>query len=94
MKKVSHMSNEDRQFVLRLLHITKDDFQRAFEDLAKSDTLKGKRRFATCWCELAELAYTESDDKPKKEASRFSYYLSKLTCFAFGKTKEVKDEEA
>lgn len=62
MKKVCHMSNEDRQFVLKLLHITKDDFERAFQDLAKSDSIKGKRRFAAYWCELAELAFTEAEE--------------------------------
>ena len=53
------MSHEDRQFVLQLLHMTKDDFQRAFVELSKSDSIKGMRRFAAYWCELAELAYTD-----------------------------------
>lgn len=59
MKKVSHMSMEERQFVLRLLHTTKNDFERAFLELSKSDSIKGMRRFAAYWCELAELAYTD-----------------------------------
>lgn len=66
MKKVCDMSKEDREFVLRLLHITKDDFERAFLDLAKSDSIKGKRRFAAYWCELAELAFTKTEDDNEK----------------------------
>ena len=67
MKKVCDMSKEDREFVLRLLHITKDDFERAFQDLAKSDSLKGKRRFVSYWCELAELAFTKAEDDKDEE---------------------------
>ena len=59
MKKVSLMSMEERQFVLRLLHMTKNDFERAFLELSKSDTQKGMRRFTSYWCSLAELAYTD-----------------------------------
>lgn len=63
MKKVCDMSKEDREFVLRLLHITKDDFERAFQDLAKSDSLNGKRKFVSFWCELAELAFTKAKEE-------------------------------
>lgn len=62
MKKVCYMSLEDRKFVLQLLHMTKDDFRRAFVELSKSDSIKGMRRFAAYWCELAELAFTESEN--------------------------------
>lgn len=63
MKKVCNMSFEDRQFVLKLLHATKDDFERAFQDLAKSDSIKGKRRFVANWCELAELAFGQPEEE-------------------------------
>ena len=74
MKKVSHMSMEERQFVLRLLHMTKDDFERAFIELSKSDTQKGMRRFAAYWCELAELAYTD-------QRKQFKDYVNDLCRF-------------
>lgn len=67
MKKVCDMSKEDREFVLRLLHITKDDFERAFQDLAKSDSLKGKRRFVSYWCELAELVFGQPKEQKRGE---------------------------
>lgn len=77
MKKVCHMSNEDRQFVLKLLHITKDDFERAFQDLAKSDSIKGKRKFAAYWCELAELAFTEAENEDNNEQTDIREVLAK-----------------
>ena len=67
MKKVSHMSMEERQFVLRLLYMTKNDFERAFLELSKSGTQKGMRRFASYWCSLAELAFAEVEDDNHKE---------------------------
>lgn len=84
MKKVCDMSKEDREFVLRLLHITKDDFERAFQDLAKSDSLKGKRRFVSYWCELAELAFTKAEDD-KEEGGVMSTVVEP--------TKDLEDKE-
>jgi hypothetical protein len=62
------MTEEQRQFIVALLSETKDDFVRAFRDLSKSDSIKGKRKFASDWISLAELAFTKSEenDKPEK----------------------------
>ena len=66
MKKVCNMNREERQFVLNLLHMTKDDFQRAFIDLSKSESIKGERRFVAYWCELAELVFAEVGEPDEK----------------------------
>ena len=60
MKTVSNMSEEQRQFIAALLSDTKDDFVRAFRDLAKSESVKGKRKFASDWISLAELAFCKN----------------------------------
>lgn len=62
MKKVCNMSNEERQFVLGLLNMTKDDFKRAFVELSKSESMKGKRKFVSYWCELAELVFAAEEE--------------------------------
>ena len=66
MKYVVRMSEEQRQFIVALLSETKDDFVRAFRDLSKSDSIKGKRKFASDWISLAELVFAKAgeDDKP------------------------------
>lgn len=61
MKKID-ISIEDRKYILGLLHETKDEFKRAFNDLSKSETIKGERRFVGYWCSLAELAFTKSEE--------------------------------
>jgi len=67
MKRVVNMSSDERRFVLRLLHITRHDFERAFVELSKSESVKGMRKFAAYWCELAELAFTETEDDEQEE---------------------------
>ncbi len=62
MKYVVRMSEEQRQFIVALLSETKDDFVRAFRDLAKSGSIKGKRKFASDWISLAELAFAKAEE--------------------------------
>lgn len=68
MKYVVRMSEEQRQFIVSLLSETKDYFVHAFRDLAKSGSIKGKRKFASDWISLAELVFAkaEEDDKPEE----------------------------
>ena len=66
MKTVLNMCEEDRQFLINLLRDTRDYFGRAFKDLAKVDTLKGKRKFTSQWCILAELAFAKPDTESEK----------------------------
>ena len=67
MKYVVNMTKEQRQFIVALLSETKDDFVRAFRDLSKSDSIKGKRKFASDWISLAELAFAKAEDYVKVE---------------------------
>ena len=64
MSKTVRISEEDRQYIIEILRETKDDFRRVFNDLAKSSSTKGKRKFVSHWCNLAELAFgmPEADD--------------------------------
>jgi len=62
MKYVINMTEEQRQFIVALLSETKDDFVHAFRDLSKSDSIKGKRKFASDWISLAELAFPKSEE--------------------------------
>jgi hypothetical protein len=65
MKKVK-ANEEDRQFIVGLLRETREDFRRTFNELAKSGTKKDKRKFASYWCNLAELAYKQPEPEEKK----------------------------
>ena len=61
MKTVVNLSEDDRKFIEGLLNDTKDDFARAFREIAKSETLKGKRKLVSHWLQLAELLHAKHE---------------------------------
>lgn len=68
MKAVVNMSQEQRQFLKGLLSDTKENFKKAFLDLANSPSKKDQRKFVAYWTTLAELAcrknvYTDKEQK-------------------------------
>lgn len=77
MKYVVRMSEEQRQFIVALLSETKDDFVRAFRDLAKSGSIKGKRKFASDWISLAELAFAKAENEDNNEQTDIREVLAK-----------------
>lgn len=62
MKTVVNLTKENRKFIEDLLNETKEDFGRAFHELAKSDSIKGKRKLVSHWLQLSELLHLKYDD--------------------------------
>ena len=60
MKIVINLNEEEQQFIRGLLSDTREQFAQAFRDLAKSESVKGKRKFASDWISLAELAFCKN----------------------------------
>ena len=69
MSKTLRICEEDRQYIIEILRETKDNFRRAFNDLSKSSSTKGKRKFVSYWCNLAELAFGKPDTDDGKGGS-------------------------
>ena len=67
MKYSVRMTEVPRKFIIGLLSETKDDFVRAFRDLSKSCSVNGKRKFASDWISLAELAFSKVEKEDVEE---------------------------